>query len=366
MAALLWCCSACGRTPDEIAAANRSKEIDKEITQEKIHFRRKVKILLLGAGESGKSTFLKQMRIIHGDDYSREDLNKIKPIIYSNILKGMKVLLDARRKLRIEWGDPSCAQCGENLLNLQCQYEQLTANSFLDHVGNVKKLWKDRGIQEAYKRRNEFQLGDSTEYFLNKLDEIGKKDFMPTKQDMLHSRKATKGIQEYEFDIKGIPFVMVDVGGQRQQRTKWFQCFDNVTSILFMVSSSAYDQVIMEDRRTNCLIESCMIFETIVNNKCFANVSIILFLNKTDLLEQKIQSKHNSIQDFFLQFQGDPHNVKDVQKFILQMFDSRRRERSKALFHHFTTAIDTDNIKFVFHAVKDTILQDNLKSLMLQ
>ena len=157
MAALL-CCSSCGRTPEEVAAANRSHEIDKEIDKEKMQFKRKVKILLLGAGESGKSTFLKQMRIIHGNDYSRDDLNQIKPIIYSNILKGMKVLLDARRKLRIEWGDPSCAQCGENLMNLQCQYEQLTPAAFLEHVGTVKKLWKDRGIQEAYKRRNEFQL----------------------------------------------------------------------------------------------------------------------------------------------------------------------------------------------------------------
>ena len=155
MAALL-CCSSCGRTQEEIAAANRSKDIDKEIQQEKIYFRRKVKILLLGAGESGKSTFLKQMRIIHGKDYDHEALISFKPIIYSNILKGMKVLLDARRKLRIEWGDPACQQCGENLMNLQ--YEQLTTVLFLDHVANVKKLWRDRGIQEAYKRRNEFQL----------------------------------------------------------------------------------------------------------------------------------------------------------------------------------------------------------------
>ena len=189
-------------------------------------------------------------------------------------------------------------------------------------------------------------------------------DFVPTKQDVLHARKATKGIVEHEFIIKGIPFKMVDVGGQRSQRAKWFQCFDEVTSILFLVSSSAFDQVLMEDRTTNRLVESCNIFETIVNNKFFANVSIILFLNKTDLLMEKI--KYTSIKDYFPAFQGDPHKIEDVQNFILQMFDSKRRERSKALFHHFTTAIDTENIKFVFHAVKDTILQDNLKSLMLQ
>lgn len=189
-------------------------------------------------------------------------------------------------------------------------------------------------------------------------------DFLPTKQDVLHARKATKGIVEHDFIIKGIPFKMVDVGGQRSQRAKWFQCFDEVTSILFLVSSSAYDQVLMEDRTTNRLVESCNIFETIVNNKFFANVSIILFLNKTDLLMEKI--KYANIKDYFPAFQGDPRKLEDVQNFILQMFDSKRRERSKALFHHFTTAIDTENIKFVFHAVKDTILQDNLKSLMLQ
>ncbi|XP_057310964.1 guanine nucleotide-binding protein subunit alpha-12-like [Hydractinia symbiolongicarpus] len=355
----------CCKNPEEKEAYQISKKIDTQIAKEKVYFRRKVKILLLGAGESGKTTFLKQMRIIHGKDFDLEALLEFRPIIYSNVLKGMKVLVDARRKLRISWGDPECQAYGDIILNFQ-PTGPVNIETFLENVDNVKKLWNDAGVQEAYKRRNEFQLGDSTSYFLNNLERIGRKDFMPTKQDMLHSRKATKGIQEYEFEIKGIPFVMVDVGGQRSQRTKWFQCFDEVTSILFMVSSSAYDQVIMEDRRTNCLIESCMIFETIVNNKCFANVSIILFLNKTDLLEQKVRSRHNSIKDFFLQFQGDPYNLTDVQNFILQMFDSRRRERSKALFHHFTTAIDTENIKFVFHAVKDTILQDNLKSLMLQ
>lgn len=189
-------------------------------------------------------------------------------------------------------------------------------------------------------------------------------DYLPTKQDALHARKATKGIVEHEFDIKGIPFKMVDVGGQRSQRAKWFQCFEEVTSILFLVSSSAFDQVLMEDRTTNRLVESCNIFETIVNNKFFSNVSIILFLNKTDLLEVKVQA--TNIKDFFPNFEGNPHKLSDVQQFILHMFDSKRRERSKALFHHFTTAIDTENIKFVFHAVKDTILQYNLKALMLQ
>lgn len=73
-------------------------------------------------------------------------------------------------------------------------------------------------------------------------------DYLPNNQDILHARKATKGVTECVMSINSIPFHFVDVGGQRSQRQKWLQCFDSVTAILFLVSSSEYDQVLMEDR----------------------------------------------------------------------------------------------------------------------
>src|SRR4029434_5962261 len=63
-------------------------------------------------------------------------------------------------------------------------------------------------------------------------------DYLPIVQDILLARKPTKGIHEYDFEIKNVPFKMVDVGGQRSERRRWFECFDSVTSILFLVSSS--------------------------------------------------------------------------------------------------------------------------------
>lgn len=74
-------------------------------------------------------------------------------------------------------------------------------------------------------------------------------------------------------------------------------------------------QVLMEDRRTNRLVESMNIFETIVNNKLFLNVSIILFLNKTDLLVEKIRTV--DIRKNFPEFRGDPHRLEDVQVLLL-------------------------------------------------
>lgn len=118
-------------------------------------------------------------------------------------------------------------------------------------------------------------------------------------------------------------------------------------------------------RRTNRLEESRNIFDTIINNLVFRGVSIILFLNKTDLLTQKVYSGESDVRTYFPQFAGDPHNLADVQAFILAMFTSVKRDPRKPLFHHFTTAVDTENIKVVFNAVKDTILHRNLESLML-
>uniref|UniRef100_A0A4W2C653 G protein subunit alpha 12 n=1 Tax=Bos indicus x Bos taurus TaxID=30522 RepID=A0A4W2C653_BOBOX len=241
-------------------------------------------------------------------------------------------------------------------------------------ASGAPRLWPSRRPQPrlpvqslpfpASQRQAASPWGESVKYFLDNLDRIGQLNYFPSKQDILLARKATKGIVEHDFVIKKIPFKMVDVGGQRSQRQKWFQCFDGITSILFMVSSSEYDQVLMEDRHTNRLVESMNIFETIVNNKLFFNVSIILFLNKMDLLVEKVKTV--SIKKHFPDFKGDPHRLEDVQRFLVQCFDRKRRNRSKPLFHHFTTAIDTENIRFVFHAVKDTILQENLKDIMLQ
>ncbi|XP_018319087.1 guanine nucleotide-binding protein subunit alpha homolog [Agrilus planipennis] len=364
----MWSCPCCLRfkfSPEELEQRYKSQEIDKMIEKDKQALKRQVKLLLLGAGESGKSTFLKQMRIIHGPKFEYELVKEYQQDIYQNIVRGMRVLVDARDKLDIPWEDYSNSEIGKRLL--ECENPTvLDAILFANYSPLVAKLWKDSGIKRAFDRRREFQLSDSVEYFFNNLDRISRYDFIPTNQDILHCRKATKGITEFVIPINKVPFLFVDVGGQRSQRQKWFQCFDSVTSILFLVSSSEFDQVLLEDRKTNRLEESKDIFDTIINHRVFKNVSIILFLNKYDLLLKKVANPETDIRWYFPQFSGNSHSIQDVQKFILAMFTGVKRDPKKALYHHYTTAVDTENIKVVFNSVKDTILTRNLEILMLQ
>ncbi|XP_043541636.1 guanine nucleotide-binding protein alpha-3 subunit-like [Chiloscyllium plagiosum] len=81
------CFPACQSSQSERAQRRRSREIDALLARERRYVRRLVKILLLGAGESGKSTFLKQMRIIHGKDFDSKALEEFRDTIFENVIK---------------------------------------------------------------------------------------------------------------------------------------------------------------------------------------------------------------------------------------------------------------------------------------
>jgi len=288
----------------------------------------------------------------------------------------MKVLVDAQNKLRIPLSDPGNEILGEQLLMLEGA-SNLTKTTFGELQSMLKSLWADEGIQTAFSRRNEFQLSDSVQYFLDNLDRISAKDYRPTLQDVLLCRKTTKGVIEFRIEIDKVPFLFVDVGGQRTQRQKWFQCFESVTSILFMTSISEFDQVLLEDGKTNRLKESRFIFETIVNNRIFENIPMIIFLNKLDLLKEKVARSNigqyfeefndvERIQELCKGFKGNWKDLEDVKRFVLFYFLSAKQKTTRSLYHHFTVAINTNNIRIVFQDVKHSILKKNLDILLLQ
>ena len=81
----------------DFTARRKSDRIDKELLKSASDHENVAKLLLLGAGESGNSTIVKQMKIIHGDGYSNEELNNFKPVIHSNLLTSMTEVLMLQR-----------------------------------------------------------------------------------------------------------------------------------------------------------------------------------------------------------------------------------------------------------------------------
>jgi len=331
-----------------------NQEIEKQLRKDKKDSRRELKLLLLGTGESGKSTFIKQMRIIHGTGYSDEDRRTFTRLIYQNIFMAMHSLVHAMDMLHIQYKSTSENQKENARLLHDVDCEQVCALE-PHYVAAIRSLWLDPGIQECYDRRREYQINDSAKYYLDAVDRIAQPDYVPNIQDILRVRVPTTGIIEYPFDLDSIVFRMVDVGGQRSERRKWIHCFESVTSIMFLVALSEYDQNRME--------ESKALFRTIVTYPWFMNSSVILFLNKKDLFAEKINYSH--IVDYFPEFEGRQKDPESGREFILRMFTDLNPYPDKIIYSHYTCATDTENIRFVFAAVKDTILQLNLKEYNL-
>ncbi|CAG2060805.1 unnamed protein product, partial [Timema podura] len=96
-------------TAVEKEAAERSKNIDKNLRADGERAARVVKLLLLGAGESGKSTIVKQMKIIHETGYSKEECEQYRPVVYSNTIQSLMAIIRAMGQLRIDFSDPGRA-----------------------------------------------------------------------------------------------------------------------------------------------------------------------------------------------------------------------------------------------------------------
>ncbi|KAH9414658.1 hypothetical protein DERP_014165 [Dermatophagoides pteronyssinus] len=362
--------------------------IEKWLKQEKYRLKRQIRILLLGTGESGKSTILKQMKIIHGENLSDgQQLEDVRHIIYFNIIKGIKVLIDARAKLSIPWSkDDDNIQAKADLVFRAETKNQITFEYFSRYTTLIDLLWNNPAIQETFQKRNQYQLSDGLPYLFRNLKRISSLTYVPTNQDLLHARIPTRTVVEYSVEYKGVEFHFIDIGGQRRQRKKWLQCFDSMlTSILFIVSSIEYDQYLVEDADVNRLDETLTIFELIIDSDYFHHTSIILFLNKTDLLAEKLKQikklqqrsitttntdnyRPKLINELFPEFDDDhngqdPTNVQHVQQFLLKLFQ-QRQPSYRPLYSHFTTAVDTENIKRVFNDVRETVLLANIKAII--
>lgn len=256
----------------------------------------------VGAGESGKSTIAKQMKIIHMNGYSQSELAEFKPAIHKNVMESAKSLIDGIDKLGLQIQNPE-VKAQFDALKAKCVSSDMLQVSVDPGCATmIKAVWMDKAAQDALQRTNEFYIMDSAIYFFENIERIAAADYIPTEDDVLRSRVKSTGITETKFSIDKLNIHMFDVGGQRSERKKWIHCFEGVTSVIFVVALSEYDQVLLEDASQNRMVESLVLFESIVNSKWFLKASIILFLNKIDLFKEKL--KRAPLSKYFPEYAG--------------------------------------------------------------
>ncbi|XP_038633853.1 guanine nucleotide-binding protein subunit alpha-14-like [Scyliorhinus canicula] len=299
------------------------------------------------------------MRIIHGSGYSEDERKAFAKLVYQNIITAIQSIARAMDTLNIQYQHHGNKENSQVIKELEA-YKIATLER--QHADVIKSLWNDPGVRTCYERRREYQLLDSTNYYLTDIDRVAASDYIPTEQDVLRVRVPTTGINEYSFKMNQVSLRLVDVGGQKSERRKWIHCFQNVVSLIFLASLSEYDQVLEESENENRMRESLSLFYFILKSEYFETSPIILFLNKMDILEEKILKSH--LVDYFPEFHGAKRNAEEATNFILKMYKGQIKD-GRDVYCHTTCATDTDNIRKVYADIKNAVFLKILRNLDL-
>lgn len=391
----------CGATAtrEELAAIDRLKKINKDINKKLQKFKEEekpiLKVLLLGTGESGKSTIFKQMQIMYENGFTPIERTNFKQVLRSNSVEAMQSLIQAVYDLE---GIAELTQDGNNAAEAVEDLDFLTADFWAESVADLLlTLWNEKSIQEVYERRGELILLDSAGYLFEHMERIGRQGYEPTDEDILRARLRTSGIVEKIFNVppNNQKINFLDVGGQRNERKKWMHCFDQVASVLFVCAISEFDQFSLKEQPDNLLhpdnknklIESHQVFEQIVGTESLSETDIILFLNKIDVFDAKFSklmeddpyypTKVCTLFEDWAPAKSDASN-KDDAECRANMTQSAKEHLEKkfsavcevahqrSCYCHFTQATDIDLFQRVFDNIKMIILQSNLKKLGLE
>merc|ERR1712173_19902 len=151
----------------------------------------------------------------------------------------MKTLVQENENGKYGPIDPKYQEDYNYILN----YEANEAKSLSTELaGTIKKLWQTDSIKNTYEHRNEFFFANGqVKHFFNDIENLVKSDYLPTELDVLRCRLISIGIRKEAFQINGVNCELVDVGGQKSERKKWKNLFENVYIVLFVVAISEYD-----------------------------------------------------------------------------------------------------------------------------
>uniref|UniRef100_A0A1I8G526 G-protein alpha subunit n=1 Tax=Macrostomum lignano TaxID=282301 RepID=A0A1I8G526_9PLAT len=305
---------------NKLSAEQVSRQIDRQLKADRELRRHERRILLLGTAASGKSTFLRSMRIIHEDRFSEQELLSFKSVIYCNIWRGLMKLLYVKKRLGIRWeNNKTGVPAVKALLALEKEIGHsalmacgLREDQFLRAAPFIQVLWCDAGVREAFERRH-----------------------------------SVPGDEEFK-------------DGELQ-------------SVIYIIACSTFNETYTKasGELINKLDESflCLRHLLDVKSELFTrDMNLIVFFNKDDLFSYKIASLRVDYSKFDSTFPADrfdPLDLGQVREHLIRRLTTVvPPNRQLRRYTHFTTSIDLSNVRRVFRDIRDTVMLNFLREAL--
>ncbi|MES1920988.1 hypothetical protein MHBO_002593 [Bonamia ostreae] len=329
--------------------------INKQLEKDRLESILEIKILCLGAGESGKSTLLKQLKSIYcrNEDLPQKAKQRYRDILHANVKDTMAGILNICQKMSLDMSEVE----EEMVLMLDADSGELLSP---EEASAVSKLWENESVRMAFDNKTSHYIPDSAPYYFDNVERFSRVDFEPTEEDIIMSRVRTTGMIITDFNIPPLKYKVVDVGGQRSERKKWLRAFDDVQAILFVVNLAGYNTVLFEDETKNRLIESLELFEEIITNNYFSGIPIFIFFNKKDLFEKYL--KKESIKCCFPDYDGS-NKTQEQMEYIEAQFRNKIVGDYAVKGVNFIAARFKKDVKYAFEDIKKTLVEMNQKQI---
>ncbi|THU96855.1 G-alpha-domain-containing protein [Dendrothele bispora CBS 962.96] len=236
----------------------------------------------------------------------------------------------------------------------------------------MQDLWRDPLVKKRLQEKK-IRLEESSGFYLDEIYRITAKKYIPTDADVLKARLKTLGVVEHSFIIpsgnnKGARWKIYDVGGARNQRHAWAPYFEDVNAIIFLAPISAFDQVLTEDAQVNRLEDSLLLWKDVVSHKLLAKVNLVLFLNKIDLLQAKLEAGVR-LNQHMISYGDRPNDFESIAKYFKSKFwnihYASTPNKDRELYIHLTSVTDTRRTAIIIADVRDSIIKTNLRDLRL-
>ncbi|ETO12298.1 guanine nucleotide binding protein, partial [Reticulomyxa filosa] len=363
---------------------------------------------------SGKTTVVKQLLRIHNEQEEKKQFDVVQCLeeihkmvwcdIYDLCVWNKK---DREKRKGYERMDEDCRQLVDAMVkdNILLYKQPVIRKQMAE---TIKKIWASEGIQSTFEYRRKQHVMDNTPFFLNKIDklyvsgeerdqqnidekkfvddnmyddgdngddvdhiELSQMQYIPTWEDYLRIRDQTSGVLTYnikpKIQNKIWNFRITDVGGQRSERKKWVKVFGGVNVVFYVMSLSGYDQVIYENNDVKCYDESFNVFHEVSCNPVFQATDFVLFLNKLDLFDDKLQTVPFTVYDTTFD-EDSKHDKAKIIRYVQQKFESiwhndcpQDWPEKRVLYFHSTCCLDTKAMQSIVAGVNISVIKRTLR-----
>lgn len=313
-----------------------------------------IRVLVLGASSSGKTTLAKQMRVWLSEGFTPEERNLGRQLMIYNLVKGLQERLSNK---------PSDNVIESALFHPKKPFS-LDGETKLDEhqVAEIRRVYpRLRNISDR-----QLCIPDGLmEYAFSMLSALARPDYLLTDEEMFRIRIRTSGKHDLVFNRDGYRWTFTDAGGQPNERSKWEHFADGIDAIVFVVALDEWDAPDTTDAfdvgsnlcGSTKLESAKKIF--IKSASLLDNQPLVILFNRYDLFSKKLTTTPINNHPTFSSYDG-PNEPSAVFEYIKDWFyEGTPRKR---VFASPIVALSTDDVKSVGKSMMDFIFAQVLAS----